>query len=357
MEGNISTTIAACSLFLLRPACAMTETEPTASSVSGTATYRERIALPPDAVFEATLENVARADVPADVIARTRMQSPGQVPIRFTIPYDLARIDASGRYGVRARILHGDNLLFTTTEHYPALAAGAPAELDIMLRRAGTSADTSAVQTTERLRGRYSYMADAGWFTDCASGERLPVAQEGDNAALEAAYGRARRTPGEALLAVVDGHVAMRMPMEGRGPKPTLVVERFVEIVADGDCASAPASSLENTYWKLVRLGAAPVTVGERQREPHMNLQPGAKRVVGSGGCNRFTGGYTLEGDALKLAQIAGTMMACVEGMEQEQSFYDALGRVVQWRITGEHLEVFDGAGDSIAQFAAVYLR
>ena len=32
------------------------------AQVKGTATYRERIALPPEAVFEATLEDVSKAD-------------------------------------------------------------------------------------------------------------------------------------------------------------------------------------------------------------------------------------------------------------------------------------------------------
>jgi putative lipoprotein len=35
------------------------------AEVSGTATYRERIALPPDAVFIAVLADVSRADAPA----------------------------------------------------------------------------------------------------------------------------------------------------------------------------------------------------------------------------------------------------------------------------------------------------
>lgn len=35
-----------------------------AQTITGTATYRERIALPANAVFEATLEDVSRADVP-----------------------------------------------------------------------------------------------------------------------------------------------------------------------------------------------------------------------------------------------------------------------------------------------------
>jgi uncharacterized lipoprotein YbaY len=38
-----------------------------AQSIQGTATYRERMALPPSAAFEATVEDVSRADAPADI--------------------------------------------------------------------------------------------------------------------------------------------------------------------------------------------------------------------------------------------------------------------------------------------------
>jgi hypothetical protein len=54
-----------------------------AQSIQGTATYRERMTLPPAAVFEAALEDVSRADSPADSIARTRVASPGNPPIAF----------------------------------------------------------------------------------------------------------------------------------------------------------------------------------------------------------------------------------------------------------------------------------
>jgi Type III secretion system lipoprotein chaperone (YscW) len=78
---------------------------PGAAQVKGTATYRERIALTPDALFEATLEDVSKTDVPAVVVGSVRIDKPGQVPIRFEIPYDLARIDQTHSYWVRARIL------------------------------------------------------------------------------------------------------------------------------------------------------------------------------------------------------------------------------------------------------------
>jgi putative lipoprotein len=46
-----------------------------AQTIQGTATYRERMALPAGAAFEATLEDVSRADAPAETIARQRVAS------------------------------------------------------------------------------------------------------------------------------------------------------------------------------------------------------------------------------------------------------------------------------------------
>jgi uncharacterized lipoprotein YbaY len=76
-----------------------------AQTVEATATYKERMALPSGAVLEATIEEVSRADAPATVIASTRVTSPGNPPIAFTIAFDQAKILANHRYVVRAKIL------------------------------------------------------------------------------------------------------------------------------------------------------------------------------------------------------------------------------------------------------------
>ena len=78
-----------------------------------TASYRERVALTPNASFEATLEDVSRADTRADVIARIRRDNPGQVPIAFQLSYDRHRIKPGHRYVVRATIHQGERLRFT----------------------------------------------------------------------------------------------------------------------------------------------------------------------------------------------------------------------------------------------------
>jgi len=120
---------------------------------------------------------------------------------------------------------------------------------------------------------------------------------------------------------------------------------------------SVSDAKLENTYWKLTAFGTAAVVVADNQREPHLILHPDDKRVSGSGGCNRLAGTYTVEGNRLTFSRMAGTMMACPSGMEQERSFHDALGRAATWRIDGERLELSDATGKVIAQFESRYMK
>ena len=115
-------------------ACAATAREPAAAQIRGTATYRERIALPTDAVFDATLEEVSRADAPAIVLGRARIRRPRTSPIRFEIPFDAERIEPTRRYVVRARIVADGRPLFATDGSYPVLTRGNGRQVALQLR-------------------------------------------------------------------------------------------------------------------------------------------------------------------------------------------------------------------------------
>ncbi|HKE96581.1 MAG TPA: META domain-containing protein [Povalibacter sp.] len=109
------------------------------------------------------------------------------------------------------------------------------------------------------------------------------------------------------------------------------------------DTASTAASAgIEDIEWHLTRLGSAPAVVGDPQNPPRLTLQSSDKLVTGSGGCNRMTGPYTLDGNKLTFGQIAGTMMMCIAGMEQEHEFHLALAKVTSWRMNGAALELLD---------------
>jgi copper homeostasis protein (lipoprotein) len=204
------------------------------------------------------------------------------------------------------------------------------------------------------MRGMYRYFADAGVFTECLTRRKWPIAQEKDNAALESAYAKARLTPGEELLVNVEGQVAVWPKIEGQGAQPTLVVERFGGVWPGETCgARFSPVPLENTYWKLTRLGGKAVTVTTNQSEPYFVLDNKTKRIAGFGGCNRFTGTYQQTGDRITFGKIAMTFMACPEEMDTERDFVGALEQVRSWKILGDHLELFDSSGSLLARLEA----
>src|SRR5690554_1874954 len=62
-------------------------------SITGTVAYRERIALPDQAVVTISLQDVSLADAPAKVITSQRIETQGkQVPFNFKLAYDAAKI-------------------------------------------------------------------------------------------------------------------------------------------------------------------------------------------------------------------------------------------------------------------------
>jgi heat shock protein HslJ len=136
-----------------------------------------------------------------------------------------------------------------------------------------------------------------------------------------------------------DGHLFLSLMADGG-------IYELEPVSQEGGTGGTP--SLENTDWKLVRLGEAPI--GATPSEPHLRLDPATSRATGSGGCNQMGGEYTLDGDRLTLGRMVSTMMACAEGMETERAFLDALGRVRGWRLAGEELELLDAAGAVLAR-------
>ncbi len=205
-----------------------------------------------------------------------------------------------------------------------------------------------------KMRGMYRYMADAAVFTECLSGRRFAVAMEADNIALERAYLRAQRQPGEELMISLQGRIAERPAMEGDAMVLTVVPEHFIGVWPGETCGARMVTvELDNTYWKLTRLGDEPVFLGDQQREPHMVLHSGGGRVAGFGGCNQITGSYSVEGATIAFSDIASTMMACADGADTERAFSEALAKAQSWRLIGEHLDLFDGAGDLVARFEA----
>ncbi|RWD66160.1 YbaY family lipoprotein [Mesorhizobium sp.] len=105
-------------------------------TIAGEVTYRERIALPPDAVLVVELADVSLADAPAIVIAKRRIAPTGQVPIKFDIGFDPNAIQKGRTYALQARIMVGERLMFITdTNHQVDPLAGTPQTVLVKMPR------------------------------------------------------------------------------------------------------------------------------------------------------------------------------------------------------------------------------
>lgn len=105
--------------------------------------------------------------------------------------------------------------------------------------------------------------------------------------------------------------------------------------------AGAP-EGLAGTSWVLSDLnGAPPVAEATLQFD-------GEGRLAGSTGCNRYSGGYSVEGATMAVGQLISTKMACMAdgAMTQEADFLGALGQAASYSIAGDTLtiEAADGA-------------
>ena len=119
---------------ILKAGCAST------STVTGTVTYRERIALPPEGVVVTVkVEDVSRADAPAITIGEQVIENPShQVPIPFKVEYNPNDIDERYTYAMRVRIEVDGKLWFINTTRYAVITHGNPSgDIEVIVDKVG----------------------------------------------------------------------------------------------------------------------------------------------------------------------------------------------------------------------------
>jgi len=359
--------------------------------VSGSAAYRQRIAMPPDAVLTVRVEDVSRADAPAPVLAETSEPfGARQVPIAFSLNVPSATIDPRFSYAVRATITVDGKLRFTTTRSYAVLTRGAPNHVDLMLDAvqppptdapagepgsttapaAGVSfalpstfagvvpcADCPGVAQTLTLRADGLYRLRRTYL-----GKRdAPFAEQGRWTADERGKRLTLRSGPETLLLEVRDNVTLRL-LDRLGQPITsnanLDLRRTAQVDPVSELQDNVTANLKDTYWKLIELdGAAVVMAPAQKREVRITLASEGSRLFGFSGCNQLVGAYVQESSALRFTQMASTKMACVPPfMELENRVLKMLGATTAYRIEGEKLTLL-GGDQVLARFEAVYLH
>jgi heat shock protein HslJ len=117
-------------------------------------------------------------------------------------------------------------------------------------------------------------------------------------------------------------------------------------LACGGDDEEGDGPPLEGTEWTLVSGVEAP-----EGSPPTLTLAEG--RASGFGGCNRFMGGYELDGDSISFQQLASTQMACEEPQSAAEAAYlPALEGADGWAIEGGELVLSTG-GEETLRFSA----
>jgi heat shock protein HslJ len=117
---------------------------------------------------------------------------------------------------------------------------------------------------------------------------------------------------------------------------------------------------LTGKTWKLVRWGdhnnlKTPLASSE------INAEFADGRISGTGGCNRYNAGYTIDGNRINFGPAASTKMACAEDvMDQEMVFLTALNGAKTYRINPQgqlEIEYETDQGSGVMIFATNTVR
>lgn len=135
---------------------------------------------------------------------------------------------------------------------------------------------------------------------------------------------------------------------------PALLVLVGMALSACGPSGSDTAGTglpLEGTPWTLQSYTEDGGTV-EVAEGVTVTARFDEGRVYGSAGCNRYTAGYILDGDALTIDPAASTLMACPEPASSvEAAYLAALARTARYSTDDTTLALVDADGTSLLTF------
>jgi putative lipoprotein len=100
----------------------------------GTVSSRERLTLPGMASAHVELLDLSgKAPQDAKIGEDSVWITGGKLPVTFRIGYDPSRIDPRRTYGIRARIMDGEELLMMNTGPTLVLTRGSPRTVDVVV--------------------------------------------------------------------------------------------------------------------------------------------------------------------------------------------------------------------------------
>lgn len=103
------------------------------------------------------------------------------------------------------------------------------------------------------------------------------------------------------------------------------------------------SNNLTGIEWQVSELSGHRVAPSDDRQQSFIIFDAAKTQASGYAGCNRFFGGYELEGVALKFGPIGATKRACPDLEEAvETEFFKVLDATRGWRIVDGTLELLN---------------
>jgi len=94
---------------------------------------------------------------------------------------------------------------------------------------------------------------------------------------------------------------------------------------------------LQNTRWKLVELGGKKIPANATSKQMYLILKSDST-VSGNGGCNAFSGTYSLgKNNEIIFGELVRTNILC-PGIDYEKSYLNAIAKTDHYEIVGNEL-------------------
>lgn len=101
-----------------------------------------------------------------------------------------------------------------------------------------------------------------------------------------------------------------------------------IAVLSLASCSSVKQSVklLGDDTWQLVGIQGA--VIQQSPEVPNIKFDHAEQRISGNTGCNGFGGEYALNAKALTFSKIISTQRACLESMDTENKYMNALRNV-----------------------------
>ncbi|MFN3608336.1 MAG: META domain-containing protein [Hyphomonas sp.] len=326
-------------------------------TVTGSATYRERMAAPKGSVLKVELSDTSRADAPAIPLADwSASLDDTSVPKNFMLEVR-EPLDPRFTYTLRAAITGPDGALLWTTDTVHSISAitGAVDAGQLMMVKVqpAPAPPTDTPADMPRVTGNdYRVTAIGGQPVNGSRPVTLNFAEDGRVngfggcnsfgggfgetggkitfgdliSTMRGCFDTNAGAQESALHAALRGSVTVTPGPEG---KVLLNGTNGTQI----ELTPAGLKPLAGTSWLVDAMGGTAVVSGS---EPELTFTEDGK-INGTTGCNRFFGSYTQSGAAIAFSGVGMTKMACMANgvMEQESAFGAILSGNTQAKIDG----------------------